>query len=122
MELAERDFEKVKPGDIAFVRLIGGNEWKQAQIQQVRGSAARADDRLLAAQVKRPEPNSITVDVALPEDDARSEGNSFCNIGRMAEVRFQRAGLAFVDDMWRMLAGFAADVRQHIASQRVASK
>jgi biotin carboxyl carrier protein len=122
VELAERDFEKIKPGGKAFVRLIGGNEWKQAQIQQVRGSAARADDRLLAAQVKRPEPNSITVDVALPEDGARSDRNSFCNIGRMAEVRFQRANLAFVDDMWRMLAGFSVNVRQHIASQRVASK
>jgi hypothetical protein len=104
VELAERDFEKVKAGGIAFVRLIGSGDWKQARIQQVRGSAARTDDRLLAAQVKRPDPNSITVEIGLPEDDAQSDRNSFCNIGRLAEVRFQRSGLTFLDDMGRALS------------------
>jgi hypothetical protein len=40
----------------------------------------------------------------LPEDDAQSDRNSFCNIGRLAEVRFQRSGLTFLDDMGRALS------------------
>ena len=122
VELAERDFEKIKPGGISFVRLIGGNEWKEARIQQIRGSAARTDDRLLAAQVRRPDPNSITVDVALPEDESQAARNSFCNIGRVAEVRFQRAGLALFDDVWRRLAEAFASVQRDITNHRVASK
>ena len=70
VELPEREFEQIKAGAPAFVRLIGGDDWKQGQVRQVRGSAARADDRLLAAQVPKPDPNSITVEVGLPQDNA----------------------------------------------------
>ena len=68
VELPERDFEKIKAGAPAFVRLMGSSEWKQGQVLQVRGSAASADDRLLAARVQRPDqnPNSITVEIGLP--------------------------------------------------------
>ncbi len=101
--------------------MIGSNDWKQTRIQQIRGSAARTDDRLLAAQVKRPDPNSITVEVALPEDDLQTDRNSFCNIGRVAEVRFQRAGLVFLDGIERSLARFFNYVKREIADHRVAS-
>ena len=101
VELPEREFEKIKAGTPALVRLIGSNDWTQGPIQQVRGSAARADDRLLAAQVQRPDPGSITVEIGLPEDDAQADRNNFCNIGRLAEVRFQRAGFAFLDSVGR---------------------
>lgn len=120
VELAERDFEKIKAGGLAFVRLIGSNDWKQARIQQVRGSAARADDRLLAAQVRRPEPNSITVEVALPEDELQADRNGFCNIGRLAEVRFQRSGLVLLDRIERSLAGLFGAAKGEIADLRLA--
>ena len=102
VELPEREFERVKPGAPALVRLIGSNDWTQGQILQVRGSAARTDDRLLAAQVQRPDPNSITVEIGLPQA-TKSDRNNFCNIGRLAEVRFQRAGLAFLDGLGQTL-------------------
>jgi multidrug resistance efflux pump len=89
VELPERDFEQIKAGDPAYVRLIGGDEWKEGEVRQVRGSAARTDDRLLAAQVPNPNAGSITVEIALPQDEAMDRAN-FCNIGRLAEVRFQR--------------------------------
>jgi multidrug resistance efflux pump len=89
VELAERDFEQIKAGDPTYVRLIGGDEWKEGEVRQVRGSAARIDDRLLAAQVPNPNPGSITVEIALPQDETMDRAN-FCNIGRLAEVRFQR--------------------------------
>jgi hypothetical protein len=101
------------------VRLIGSDEWTQGQILQVRGSAARADDRLLAAQVQRPDPNSITVEIGLPQA-AKSDRNNFCNIGRLAEVRFQRAGLTFVDNLGRMLGRMAGYFRRETTD--VASK
>ena len=74
---------------------------------QVRGSAARADDRLLAAQVPRPDPNSIIVEVGLPENETQSDRNNFCNIGRLAEVRFQRVGIGFLDGLGKELKRFA---------------
>jgi hypothetical protein len=71
----------------------------------VLGSAARTDDRLLAAQIVRPISTSIAVEVELLQDNFDAEHNSFCNIGRMAEVRFQRAGFGFADRLLNTLAG-----------------
>jgi multidrug resistance efflux pump len=116
VELPEREFEKIKAGTEALVRLIGSNEWTQGQIMQVRGSAARADDRLLAAQVQKLDPSSITVEVGLPEDDAKTDRNSFCNIGRLAEVRFQRSGLDFLDGLGRALHRLASYFKPEVAS------
>jgi hypothetical protein len=90
VELPERDFEQTTAGDTAAVRLIGSNEWHVGVVRQVRGSAARTDDRLLAAQVPVPNPGSITVEIALPPQDSSTQQNSFCSIGRLAEVRFTR--------------------------------
>jgi multidrug resistance efflux pump len=96
VELAERDFEQIKAGDVADVRLIGGDDWNQGEVRQVRGSAARADDRLLAAQIPSPNAGKITVEVGLPADEAVADRNNFCNIGRLAEVRFHRAHFGFL--------------------------
>jgi multidrug resistance efflux pump len=94
VELPEREFERVKAGDLPSVRLIGGDDWRQGKVRQVLGSAARTDDRLLAAQIPRVATNTIAVEVELPQDESRDDRNSFCNVGRMAEVRFRRSGLA----------------------------
>jgi multidrug resistance efflux pump len=103
VELPERDFERIKAGDVAYIRLIGSDEWKQGAVQRVRGSAARVDDRLLAAQVPGPGAGSITVEVGLPADDAAADRNNFCNIGRLAEVRFQRGNFALFDKLTQAL-------------------
>jgi multidrug resistance efflux pump len=105
VDLPEREFEQIKAGDTAAVRLIGSDDWKQGKIRQVLGSAARTDDRLLAAQIVRPILNSIAIEVELLQDSAEAERNSFCNIGRMAEVRFQRTGFGFADRLVSVLAG-----------------
>ncbi len=98
VELPEREFEQTKAGDTAAVRLIGSGEWHQGIVRQVRGSAARTDDRLLAAHVPTPSPHSITVEVWLPQQE--SQQHSFCNIGRLAEVRFTRR-LGYLDELSR---------------------
>jgi multidrug resistance efflux pump len=104
VDLPEREFEQIKPNAPAEVRLIGSDDWRQGQVRQVMGSAARTDDRLLAAQVPHPTSSSITVEVQLHQDLSEAEHSGFCNIGRLAEVRFQRSGLGFVDRMFKSLA------------------
>jgi multidrug resistance efflux pump len=120
VELPARDFEQIKAGDRAAVRLIGSNDWTEGKVRQVRGSAARADDRLLAAQVPTPNAGNITVEVSLERDVTPADGNGFCDIGRMAEVRFDRSifglGRAF-SLIWQRF-----DVGEQSTLQSVASK
>lgn len=97
VELPAREFEEIKPGDTASVRLIGGSDWREGIVRQVRGSAARADDRLLAAQVPAAARGNITVEVSLPPSANESDQRSYCDIGRLAEVRFQRNAPAFIE-------------------------
>jgi multidrug resistance efflux pump len=103
VDLPERDFERVKAGDSPSVRLIGSDEWRQGKVRRVLGSAARTDDRLLAAQIPRGTLSSIAVEVELAQEDSDTDRNSFCNVGRMAEVRFQRAGLGFAEWIFKAL-------------------
>ena len=108
VELPERDFERIKIGDKAEVRLVGSNEWQQGLVQQVRGSAARSDDRLFAAKTPRPGPATITVEVSLPSNLAQADGGSFCGIGRLADVHFRRSWLDLTTSVsagWHWLTG-----------------
>lgn len=106
VELPEREFENIKAGDQAAVRLVGSEDWKYGQIRQMRGSAALEQGRLLAAQVPVPTPGNITVEVSLPPATDTSRSTSYCGIGRLAEVRFNRERPALFDrvsDLWRSL-------------------
>jgi multidrug resistance efflux pump len=120
VDLPERDFEQIKAGDVAYVRLIGGDDWTQGEVKQVRGSAARTDDRLLAAQIPTPNASNITVEVGLPQDKAMTDHNNFCNIGRLAEVRFQRAHFGLLDRLSKTF-GWRTDLHQ-AAPQAIASQ
>jgi Barrel-sandwich domain of CusB or HlyD membrane-fusion len=120
VELPDRDFEQIKADAPALVRLIGSDDWKQGHVRQVRGSAARADDRLLAAQVPRPDPNSITVEIGLPPGGAQTDRNSFCNIGRVAEVRFQRAGFGLPHGWGKKLQQFVSYFKSKVAADQSA--
>lgn len=92
------------------------------EVRQVRGSAARADDRLLAAQVPSPDAGSITVEVGLPQDEAMADRNSFCNIGRLAEVRFQRARFGFLDGLSKVFGWRTGRLEHEAAAEPVASR
>ncbi|MET0709277.1 MAG: HlyD family secretion protein, partial [Tardiphaga sp.] len=41
VDLPEREFEQIKTGETAAVRLIGSDDWKQGKIRRILGSAAR---------------------------------------------------------------------------------
>ncbi len=122
VELAERDFETIKAGDPAAIRLIGSDDWMRGQVQQVRGSAAHADERLLAAQVPSPAAGSVTVEVALPPDAPLAERNNFCNIGRLAEVRFQRSSLGLAGGLGHALRSLFGGVHERIATGPMAGR
>jgi len=77
------------------------------------GSAARTDDRLLAAQIVRPVSSSIAVEVELLQESSDAERNSFCNIGRYGRKSdFSARVLASADRLFSMLAGMKRDGRQ----------
>jgi hypothetical protein len=73
---------------------------------------------LLAAQVLGPNPGSISVEISIPPEAPPANRNNFCDIGRLAEVRFQRASLGLADklggvqrlfgDAWMRLKGASA--------------
>ena len=81
VELPEREFEKIKPGDSVSVRLIGSSNWREGYVRQASGSAARADDRLLAAKVAAPTPGNVTVEVTLAQDVSPAANSRYCDIG-----------------------------------------
>jgi multidrug resistance efflux pump len=120
VELPERDFEQIKPGDAAAVRLIGSNEWTEGKVLQVRGSAARGDDRLLAAQIPLANSGNITIEVSLVRGVTPADGNGFCNIGRTAEVRFHRSSLGLGRTITWIWQRFNSD--DHSPPQTVASE
>lgn len=108
VELPEREFENIKPGDTASIRLLGSDERREGFVRQVRGSAARGDDRLFAAHVPVAIAGYITAEVSLPSADVR-RGSNFCDIGRLAEVRFRR-GLPTAFDYVRQFFQPIADI------------
>jgi multidrug resistance efflux pump len=116
VQLPERDFEQLKPGDAAFIRLVGGDEWRQGQVEQVRGSAARADDRLFAAQVPSAAVGAISAEVSLADETSPTDGKSFCDIGRLAEVRFDRAGFGTVSALAKSVRWLAGRLGYRTAS------
>ncbi len=77
VDLPEREFEQIKASEAASVRLIGSDEWRSGRVRQVLGSAARTDDRLLAAQIPHPTSSSISVEVELPRMNPRRNVMAF---------------------------------------------
>jgi multidrug resistance efflux pump len=116
VDLPEREFERFKAGDSPSIRLIGSDEWRRGKVRQVLGSAARTDNRLLAAQIAHVTPSSIAVEVELIQDEPDADRNNFCNVGRMAEVRFQRPGLGLSDRILKALPWLAGGKETHQAA------
>ncbi len=122
VELPERDFEQIKAGDIASVRLIGSDDWRQGRVQQVRGSAGRSDDRLFAANVPNANPGTIDVEVLLLPDGTPTDANGFCGIGRLAEVRFPRSPFDVVSFLTKAARRLADGFRYRTALNTAGDK
>jgi multidrug resistance efflux pump len=117
VELRERDFEQIDTGDRAYVRLIGHETWHEGWVQNVLGSAARTEDRLLAAELPDAGAGKIAVELRLAPDAFPATGSTYCGIGRLAEVRFNRKDLNILDK----LKSAVNDIAEFFGGKKVAA-
>ena len=106
--LAERHFTSIRPGGSAWVRLKGGSEAVLARITAVLGAGAKFDHPRLAAAVTEAKPDQLRVLVSLAETGLDGEPGAFCNVGRTAEVRFERRD---IDQLRHVLFTAVREVR-----------
>ena len=62
------------------------------------------------------------MEVGAPQDDVQKDRNNFCNIGRLAEVRFERAGFAFLDGLGRKLQQVVDYFKRDATANQTTSK
>jgi hypothetical protein len=91
--LRETAFEAIQPGDTATVQLRGSARTFQASVEAVRGAGNRGANGLLAAQPQQVPDGSLSVVLRLEPADVTEIGiaANFCDVGRTAEVRFDRS-------------------------------
>jgi multidrug resistance efflux pump len=111
VELQARDFDQINIGDTAYVRLVGDKMWHKGSVHSVLGSAARTEDMLLAAKLPAAGPGKITIELRIPPDAFPSKGSTYCGIGRLAEVRFQRVSFGFLDKVSQLFEGLIDQFR-----------
>jgi multidrug resistance efflux pump len=90
VDLPERQAESIRRGEVAQIRLLGSTEWVTGIVERMRGSAALTDDRLYAARPSAPSERQVSVDVLLAGGTLAEDSTRQCDIGRQAEVRFDR--------------------------------
>lgn len=93
--VSERHFESIAPGAPATVRLRGGARPFEARVTAVRGAGAKLAFPDLAAEPPLVPEGQLRVLIALdpviPDQTADGMAASFCDVGRTAEVRFDRS-------------------------------
>ena len=107
VDLPERQAENIRRGAIAEIRLLGSKEWITGTVERMRGSSAQMDERLYAAHPIAPSERQVTVDVLLPAGVGGGDNSRQCDIGRQAEVRFERPVPHLLASLGRTLAGSA---------------
>lgn len=88
--------------------LLGSDEWITGIVERMRGSSAPTDERLYAAQPSAPIERQVSIDGLLAAGVSGQDSSRQCDIGRQAEVRFERSAprpFALVG------SAFAADLR-----------
>lgn len=109
--LPERHFERIRPGDPASVQLKGGAERFEARVEAIGGAGTWRRNAALAA-APRAEAGSGELHAVLrlrPADVSRPEvAATYCDVGRSAQVRFDRDALPAVDRL-RASVAWAAE-------------
>ena len=90
VELPEREAESIRRGDVAQIRLLGSAHWITGVVERMRGSSALTDERLYAAKPAAPSERQVSIDVLLAGAAPGEDSSRQCDIGRQAEVRFDR--------------------------------
>lgn len=88
----EVNYDEIKPGDRADVRLLGTSQVIGGRVLSVRGSAAAVEETVLAAIPPQSRGKNARIRVALDPSDMQTDYANFCQVGRTVQVRFARAG------------------------------
>lgn len=94
--VSEAHFESIVPGSPATVRLKGSARAFEARVHAVRGSGAKPDHPDLSSEPPQVPPGQlrILVELAPPPlsgPEAAATAAAFCDVGRTADVRFDRS-------------------------------
>lgn len=88
--LPERLFEKIKPGQKAYIKLNGSSTEVEGEVSYVRGGSI--DPRVAGLMVGLPNvqrQREIQVLVKFNEDSLKQVPGDFCHVGRTGQVRFE---------------------------------
>ncbi len=88
--LPERLFEKIKPGQKAYIKLNGSSTEVEGEISYVRGGSI--DPRVAGLMVGLPNvqrQREIQVLVKFNEESLKQVPGDFCHVGRTGQVRFE---------------------------------
>lgn len=86
----EVDYDRIKPGDHADVRLLGTSNVIHGRVLSVRGSAAAVEEVVLAAVPPKSQGKNARIRVMLDPSDMQTDYANFCQVGRTVQVRFAR--------------------------------
>lgn len=86
----EVDYDRIKPGDHADVRLLGTSNVIHGRVLSVRGSAAAVEEVVLAAVPPKSQGKNARIRVVLDPSDMQTDYANFCQVGRTVQVRFAR--------------------------------
>ena len=86
----EVDYDEIKPGDRADVRLLGTSDIIAGRVISVRGSAAAVEEVVLAALPPKSRGKNARIRVVLDPSAMQTDYANFCQVGRTVQVRFAR--------------------------------
>lgn len=90
----ERYFDKIKVGDTATIKLVGGKQVLKGTVQSIRGgSLSESSTAFLAGATQILRPHEIQVMIKLNEKDVEKGKGEFCYMGRTGEVSFDKMGI-----------------------------
>ncbi|WP_026190546.1 HlyD family secretion protein [Methylobacterium sp. WSM2598] len=101
----ETDYDQIRPGDQAEVRLLGSTEIIRGTVVSVRGSSAAVEEVVLAAVPPESRGRNARIRVALEPNGMQTDYANFCQVGRTVQVRIARTNatlpiVSWVKNLW----------------------
>ncbi len=86
----ERYFEDIRPGSAATVRIVGSDDTQTAIVRELRGMGVDDPKAQLAAGLPKIGRDEFVVSLEIAGGAKAGGAGEFCNVGRAAEVQFDR--------------------------------
>ncbi len=90
VKLHQRHFEDLRLGDTVIVRLVGDGDTQTAWVHDLRGMGASDSGDQFAAPIPPVRNDEFLVTLQLNMQQDLGRASDYCNVGRSAEVRFDR--------------------------------